>query len=90
VKKNLLIASSIISPNIVILYSEFLISQRWTRYRKAIGGWKDTNNEFYSNDYANDDLENEFKKTLGCTLSQLFLSLSQQEVIDRLIFKSNL
>jgi hypothetical protein len=33
-----------------------------TRYRKVVGGWKDIDNDFYTNDFPNDDLDSEFKK----------------------------
>lgn len=45
----------------VIIYSEFLSSQRWrvcTRYKEIIGGCnKDIENDFYSNTSPNKDLE---------------------------------
>jgi len=57
-------SSSIGYPNIDILYSVFLLAKDrergWlsrlrTRYRKAVGEYKDIEDDFYSNDCLNDD-----------------------------------
>jgi hypothetical protein len=50
------------------LYFGFLASQRWrariallrTRYRKAVEEYKDIENDFYSKNSLNDDLESRF------------------------------
>ena len=59
-------------PNIDILYSRFIANQRWRArktiqttdkiYRKTVGEYKDIENDFYSNDSGNDDLESTFQK----------------------------
>ena len=36
------------------------LSRVRTRYRKAVEGYKDIENNFYSNDFLNDDLESKF------------------------------
>jgi hypothetical protein len=54
------------TQNIAIFYSDFSLvkdrKQEWlsrvqTRYRKAIGEWKDIEINFYANDSPNDNLE---------------------------------
>jgi len=39
-----------------------------TRYRETIGEWKGIESDFYSNGSPGEDLESEFKKTLGDAL----------------------
>jgi hypothetical protein len=36
------------------------LSRLGTRYKKAVGEYKDIENDFYSNDSPNDDLESRF------------------------------
>jgi hypothetical protein len=66
VKKCPLIASLNSSPNIAILYYEYLASQRlrqdWLsrvniRYRKSVERYKDIVSDFYSNGSPNDELK---------------------------------
>jgi hypothetical protein len=45
-----------------------LISRLHTRYKKAVEEYKDIENDFYSNNSLNDDLEVNFRKTLGDAL----------------------
>jgi hypothetical protein len=44
------------------------LSRAQTRYRETIEEWKDTENNFYVNNSPNDDLESEFRKTIGDAL----------------------
>ena len=63
-KKYTPIVSSIGYLNIDILYSKDgepeWFSRLHTKYRKVVGKYKDIENDFYSNDSLNDDLESRF------------------------------